>query len=152
MEIKKLQDQARSITSDAEKKAEIIVRKADDVVTKAEKEAEHKQKKIDQYEEKLTQKEEKLEQRIEKLDEKKEELIVKQKELDETLEKEKTILSDLSGMSPGEAKKQLFEQIENENQEEIKRFVNKWKMIKEEEAKEEAANIIAKVLPRVAQE
>jgi len=121
-------------------------------VIKSEKEAEHKQKKIDQYEEKLAQKEEKLEQRIEKLDEKKEELAAKQKELDVTLEKEKTILSDLSGMSPDEAKKQLFEQIETENQAEITRFVNKRKGIKEEEAKEEAGKIIAKVLPRVAQE
>ncbi len=144
-EIKQLEEQARWILSKAETKAQ-------DIVNKSEKEAEHKQKKIDQYEEKLGAKEEKLEQRIEKLDEKKEELLVKQKELDETLDKEKTILSDLSGLSPAEAKTQLFEQIENENQEEIKRFLNKWKMIKEEEAKEEAGKIIAKVLPRVAQE
>jgi hypothetical protein len=68
------------------------------------------------------------------------------------LAKEKTILSDLSGLSPDEAKKQLFSQIETENQSEITRFLNKWKMIKEEEAKEEAGKIIAKVLPRVAQE
>gem|GEM_PF-4382193 len=121
-------------------------------MTKGEKEAEHKQKKIDQYEEKLGQKEEKLDQRIEKLDEKKEELILKQKELDSVLEKEKTILSDLTGLTPEEAKKQLFAQIETENQSEITRFINKWKQIKEEEAKEEAGKIIAKVLPRVAQE
>ncbi len=144
-EIKRLEEQARWILSKAENKAQ-------DIVTKSEKEADHKQKKIDQYEEKLGLKEEKLDQRIEKLDVKKEELIVKQKELDETLEKEKTILSDLSGLTPEDAKKQLFEQIETENQSEITRFINKWKMIKEEEAKEEAGKIIAKVLPRVAQE
>jgi len=151
-EIKKLEDQARGILSNAENKASQIVKKADDIVLKSEKEAEHKQKKIDQYEERLGVKEEKLEQRIEKLDEKKEELVVKQKELDTVLEKEKTILSDLSWLTPDEAKKQLFDQIETENQSEITRFVNKWKMIKEEEAKEEAGKIIAKVLPRVAQE
>jgi len=144
-EIKSLEEQARGILS----KAEI---KASEIVTKGEKEAEHKQKKIDQYEEKLGQKEEKLDQRIEKLDEKKEELILKQKELDSVLEKEKTILSDLTGLTPEEAKKQLFAQIETENQSEITRFINKWKQIKEEEAKEEAGKIIAKVLPRVAQE
>ncbi len=151
-EIRKLEQEARTIISDAEKKSSHIVQKAEEIVTKSEKEAEHKQKKIDQYEEKLWQKEEKLEQRIEKLDQKKEEILEKEKELDATLEKEKTILSDLSGMSPEDAKKQLFEQIETENKEEIKRFVNKWKSIKEEEAKDEAAQIIAKVLPRVAQE
>lgn len=144
-EIKQLEEQARWILTKAENKAQ-------DIVNKSEKETEHKQKKIDQYEEKLGAKEEKLEQRIEKLDEKKEELIVKQKELDDTLDKEKTILSDLSWLTPEQAKTKLFEQIETENQDEIKRFLNKWKMIKEEEAKEEAGKIIAKVLPRVAQE
>jgi vacuolar-type H+-ATPase subunit H len=45
-EIKKLEEQARSIINKAEGKAQ-------DIVTKSEKEVEHKQKKIDQYEEKL---------------------------------------------------------------------------------------------------
>ncbi len=151
-EIEELKKKAANITKEAEKKAEAIGEKAEKVLEKAEKDAEIKQKKIDSIEERLGQKEEKLDKRIENLDNKKEELQEKQKELEATLEKEKTILSDLSGLSPEQAKSQLFEQIENEHKSEIKRFISKWKTIKEEEAKEEAGKIIAKVLPRVAQE
>ncbi len=143
---------AEGIVQKAESKAQEITKKADVIVSKAEKDAEHQQKKIDQLETKLTQKEEKLDQRIEKLDEKKEELATKKKDLDEMFAKQETILSDLSGLSPADAKKQLFDQIEQTNKDEIKRFINKRKTIKEEEAKEEAWKIIAKVMPRVAQE
>ena len=146
------QQEVDMMTKKAEEQAQKITQKADDVVEKAEKDAEHQQKKLDQIEEKLAQKEEKLEQRIEKLDEKKEELSVKKKELDEVYAKQETILSDLSGLTPEEAKTQLFAQIEKDNKDEIKRFIGKRKTIKEEEAKEEAGKIIAKVMPRVAQE
>lgn len=129
---------AEGIVQKAESKAQEITKKADVIVSKAEKDAEHQQKKIDQLETKLTQKEEKLDQRIEKLDEKKEELATKKKDLDEMFAKQETILSDLSGLSPADAKKQLFDQIEQTNKDEIKRFINKRKTIKEEEAKEEA--------------
>jgi ribonuclease Y len=93
-----------------------------------------------------------MEEKIEKLEEKKDEYQDKKIELEKILEKEKTILSDLSGLTPEEAKQQLFGQIEEDNKAEIKRFINKYKMIKEEEAKEEAGKIIAKILPRVAQD
>lgn len=169
-EVNQLKKEATEITSKAEKKAEEInkkaeetilkaekkaneiTKKADEIVSKAEKDAQQQQKKIDQLETKLSQKEEKLDQRIEKLDEKKDELATKKKQLDEVYQKQETILSDLSWLTPEEAKKQLFDQIEQNNKEEIKRFINKRKTIKEEEAKEEAWKIIAKVMPRVAQE
>ena len=71
---------------------------------------------------------------------------------EKTLEQQKTILSEVAQLSPEQAKQQLFDQIREEQQQEIATFINKYKMIKEEEAKEEAGKIIAKVLPRVAQE
>jgi len=98
----------------------------------------HKEKKLEQTETRLLQKEEKMEEKMEKLETKKDEYQDKKIELEKVLEKEKTILSDLSGLSPEEAKQQLFAQIEDDNKAEIKRFINKYKMIKEEEAKEEA--------------
>lgn len=119
---------------------------------KAEKELQHKERKIEQYEEKLTTKEERLEEKMEKMEEKKEEYMNLKIELEKVYDKQKSILSDLAKLSPEDAKQQLFEQIEIQEKEEIARFVNKYKQIKEEEAKEEGAKIIAKVLPRVAQE
>ncbi|MDP2670819.1 MAG: Rnase Y domain-containing protein, partial [bacterium] len=90
--------------------------------------------------------------KMEKLEEKKEEYIQKNQELEDVYEKQQQILSELSKLSPEEAKEQLFAQIEATQQEEIQRFVNKFKLIKEEESKEEAAKILSRVLPRVAQE
>ncbi len=140
----------------AKKDAEDILKKAEykagKIEERAEKEIENKEKKLEKSEARLVLKEEKMDEKMDKLDAKKDEYLEKKIELDKVLEKQQTILSDLSSLSPEEAKKQLFEQIENENREEIARFVNKFKMIKEEESKEEAGKIIAKVLPRVAQD
>jgi len=137
--------ECRSLYNLAEKKAQ-------ELVDKAEKEIQHKQRKIDQQEEKLGQKEQRMDEKMEKLEEKKEEYIQKNQELEDVYEKQQQILSELSKLSPEEAKEQLFAQIEATQQEEIQRFVNKFKLIKEEESKEEAAKILSRVLPRVAQE
>jgi ribonuclease Y len=154
--LKSKKESAEKDIKKAKKEAEEILKKAEYKASKieerAEKEIEHKEKKLEQTEARLLQKEERMEEKMEKLETKKEEYHEKKKKLEEVLAKEKTILSDLSGLSPEEAKKKLFEQIEADQQEEISRFVNKFKMIKEEESKEEAGKIIAKVLPRLAQE
>ncbi|MBP6256303.1 DUF3552 domain-containing protein, partial [Patescibacteria group bacterium] len=131
---------------------DLAERKGQELIEKAEKEIVHRNKKVDQMEEKINQKEERMDEKMEKLEEKKEEYITKKQELEKIVEQQKTILSDLSSMSPEQAKQELFAQIENDQKAEITRFVNKYKLIKEEEAKEEAAKIIARILPRVAQE
>lgn len=140
----------------AKKEADEIVKRAEynsqKIVEKTEKEIDIKQKKIEQYELRLQQKEEKVDEKMERLEEKKEEYIVKKQELEKTLEQQKTILAEVAQLTPEQAKQQLFDQIREEQQQEIATFINKYKMIKEEEAKEEAGKIIAKVLPRVAQE
>ncbi len=140
----------------AKKEADEVIKRAEyqsqKIIEKTEKDLDMKQKKVEQYEVRLQQKEEKIDEKMEKLEEKKEEYIQKKQELEKTLEQQKTILSELAQLSPEQAKQQLFDQIREEQQQEIATFINKYKMIKEEEAKEEAGKIIAKVLPRVAQE
>jgi hypothetical protein len=49
-----------------------------------------------------------------------------------------------------EAKQKIFDVIKDENEKEIVNFINKYKSIKQEEAKNQAAIIISQVLPRVA--
>jgi ribonuclease Y len=144
-DIEALQTQAKDILRDADQKAQ-------KTLERTEKEIETKQKKLDHIEERLLQKEEKIDQRIDLLDKKKEEILEKNIELEKTIAHQQKILSDISQLSPEEAKQQLFSQIEHEHTSEIKTFIHKFKMIKEEEAKDEAAKIIAKVLPRVASE
>ncbi len=126
--------------------------KAQQLIDKAEKEIQHKHKKAEQYEEKLANKEQKLDEKMEKMEDKKEEYLQKKQELQTLIDEQQQKLSEIAWLSPDEAKKQLFLELEQTHEAEIKRFINKYKTIKEEEAKEEAAKIIAKVLPRVAQE
>lgn len=144
-EIAKAKKEARELYNLGESKAQKLIEKA-------EKEIAHKQLKIDQYEERLASKEQKVEEKLEKLEEKKEEYREKTVELENVLLQQQEKLSTIAQLSPEDAKQQLLTQIEEQQKDEVKRFVNKYKLIKEEEAKEEAAKIIAKVLPRVSQE
>lgn len=73
-------------------------------------------------------------------------------DLEKVYEEQKSILEKTAGLSAEAAKTELFQKIEQENKAEIERFVNKMKLIKEEESKEEAGKIIAKILPRVVQD
>lgn len=143
--VTKAEAEAKKVAQEAEFKAQRLVEKT-------EKELEHKQKKIDQYEERIAQKEEKLDQRMEKLEEKKEEMNKKSLELEKLVEEQQGKLASIAQLTPEQAKLQLFEQLEQVHKEEIAKFINKMKLIKEEESKEDAAKIIAKVLPRVVQE
>lgn len=143
--VTKAETEAKKVAQDAERKAQKLVEKT-------EKELEHRQKKIDQYEERIAQKEEKLDQRMEKLEEKKEEMNKKSLELERIVEDQQSKLANIAQLTPEQAKQQLFEQLEQVHKEEIAKFINKMKLIKEEESKEDAAKIIAKVLPRVVQE
>lgn len=144
-QIEQAKQEAKKIMEQAEYKSQKMLEKS-------EKDMESRQKKVDQYEARLAQKEEKLDQKMEKLEVRKEEMSVKKQEIEKVLESHKTKLSEIAGMTPAAAKEQLFGQIEEEYSADIKKFINKFKMVKEEEAKEEAGKIIAKILPRVAQE
>ena len=155
-DLAQLQIQKKQVLDETEQKSKHLFadaeRKAKDILERGEKEASFKQQKIDQYEQRLTQKEQKIDEKYELLDKKKEELTARKTELDKVFEEQKTILERVAGLSADKAKEELFQKIETENRDEIERFINKMKLIKEEESKEEAAKIIAKVLPRVVQD
>jgi ribonuclease Y len=74
---------------------------------------------------------------MEKLEEKKEEYMTKKNEMQELINQEKTKLSEVANLTPQEAKEQIIEHVKQESEEEIRRYITKYKMIKEEEAKEE---------------
>lgn len=152
----KKKEQVDSYLQASKKEAKEIVvaweKKAQQLIDKAERELERKQQKIDRYEEKLMAKEHKLEEKMESVELKKEEYLAKKNEIQELINQEKTKLSEVANLTPQEAKDQIIEHVKQEAQDEIKRYITKYKMIKEEEAKEEGAKIIAKVLPRLSQE
>jgi hypothetical protein len=59
-------------------------------------------------------------------------------------------LSEISNLTPEQAKNALFEQVEKDEKDEIVKFVEKFKTIKKEEADKESQEILSKVLPRIS--
>lgn len=150
-------NQVKKIISDAEDKAKDIKNKSElerrsvDLEKKnLDVEKQKLMKNIERMEERLQQKEERIDQRIENLDKEKEKVQEKQKELQWIVESQKAELSRVAWLSPEQAKEQIFEVIRQENQKEIVDFINKFKVIKQEQAKEVASDVISKVLPRIA--
>lgn len=155
-EIEALELQKKQLLTETEKRNKSLMeegdRRAQELIQRTEKDIDMKQKKIDQYEQRLAQKEQKIDEKYEQLDKKKEELHIRMQDLEKVYEEQKSILEKTAGLSAEAAKTELFQKIEQENKAEIERFVNKMKLIKEEESKEEAGKIIAKILPRVVQD
>lgn len=143
---KELEDE---ILEEAKKKAEDVLDKAEEKANRIE---EQRLKKMEDLQNKLMEREEKMDEKLERLENEKEKIIEKQKEAEAIVQQQTDKLAEIAGLSKDDAREQLFTNIENEYQEDIKEFVEKMKTIKTEEADKEASQIIAKALPRIASE
>lgn len=136
------------------KKAEERYRKAEqlskEMIDKSHLESERRMQKVDQLESRLTQKEERIDQKIETLEKQKEELQKKDVELDAIIEEQKGKLSSVANLTPEQARESLFARVETEAQADLAAFHQKFHTIKQEEADKDAAEILAKVLPRIS--
>jgi ribonucrease Y len=169
---KQLQEQARSIISDAAKEAETIkkeaILQAKDTLfqMKAEFERETKEtrKELQSLEKRILQKEENLDKKSESLDKresttnKREKLILQQekdllerdKELQGLLEEQRRKLESLSGISSQEAKELLVRTIENEARHDAAHLVKKIETEARETADKKAKDIISLAVQRYA--
>ena len=109
-----------------------------------------KAQKHEEYEKKIEEKELKLEKKREEIDEEKEQIREVRKKLNETTDKQILLLETMSGLSHAEAKTLVFKKIETKYQADLQAFVEKYKIIKQEEAEKEGLRIIAQALPRIA--
>ena len=132
---------------EAKKKAEVILEQAE---VKAQKIEDQRLAKMEEIQNRLLLREEKMDQKLEKLEEEKMKIVEKQREADQLIDQQKMKLSEIAGIKPEEAKQQITERIEAEHQEELIRYIEKFKTIKAEEARKEAAIIISQALPKVA--
>lgn len=132
---------------EAKKKADIILEQAE---VKAQKIEDQRLAKMEEIQNRLLLREEKMDQKLEKLEEEKMKIVEKQREADQLIDQQKMKLSEIAGIKPEEAKQQIMERIEAEHQEELIRYIEKFKTIKAEEASKEAAIIISQALPKVA--
>lgn len=132
---------------EVKKKAEVILEQAE---VKAQKIEDQRLAKMEEIQNRLLLREEKMDQKLEKLEEEKMKIVEKQREADQLIDQQKMKLSEIAGIKPEEAKQQIMERIEAEHQEELIRYIEKFKTIKAEEASKEAAIIISQALPKVA--
>ena len=132
---------------EAKKKADIILEQAE---VKAQKIEDQRLAKMEEIQNRLLLREEKMDQKLEKLEEEKMKIVEKQREADQLIDQQKMKLSEIAGIKPEEAKQQIMERIEVEHQEELIRYIEKFKTIKAEEASKEAAIIVSQALPKVA--
>ncbi|MBR4567383.1 DUF3552 domain-containing protein [bacterium] len=141
---KELEDE---ILDEAKAKAEKILEQAE---IKAQKIEDQRLAKMEEIQNRLLIREEKMDQKLEKLEEEKGKVLDKQREVDEIIEEQNKKLSEIAQISTEDAKAQIFERVEKDNQEEIVRFIEKFKTIKTEEAQKEAAQILAQAMPKLA--
>ncbi len=80
----------------------------------------------------------------------KKELEWKKQTLEDLIKEESWKLSEIAKLTEAEAKEELFKNIERTESSEIEKFIEKFKQEKNESAKQEAGNILSKILPRVA--
>ena len=148
---KKKMERARELEEElleeAKKKADHILEQAE---VKAQKIEDQRLAKMEEIQNRLLIREEKMDQKLEKLEEEKGKILDKQREIDEIIAEQKLKLSEIAKIKPEEAKEQIFQRIEEENQKEIVRFIEKFKIIKAEEADKEAAQILAQAMPKLA--
>lgn len=148
---KKKMERARELEEElleeAKKKADHILEQAE---VKAQKIENQRLAKMEEIQNRLLIREEKMDQKLEKLEEEKGKILDKQREIDEIIAEQKLKLSEIAKIKPEEAKEQIFQRIEEENQKEIVRFIEKFKIIKAEEADKEAAQILAQAMPKLA--
>lgn len=147
-------DKADSSAVEIIKRAEDRYRKAEniskEIMDNAQREFDKRMQKADQIEDRLRQKEEKMEQKMELLEAEKQKFIQKQQDMDQLIAQEKDVLAKIAALSQEEAREKLFSRVEEENKQDMVTFVEKFKLLKQEEAEKEAASILTKVLPRVA--
>ena len=128
--------------------------KCDEIIEQAEKKAEKIEEqrlaKMEEIQNRLLDREEKMEKRLEKLEEEKVKVVELRQEAEDVIKQQKEKLSEISQLTPKEAKEEIFARIEEENKEEIIRFVEKYKRIKVEEADAEAAKIVVNSLQKIS--
>lgn len=137
------------IIEQARKKATEIREQAEQRVMQLE---EKRMEKLSHIEQRLASREEKLDEKLERLELEKEKLKAKNEEIQAAINEQTNKLSEIAQLSPEEAKEQLFTNIELTYKTDIQKFVEKYTMIKKEEADKEAGQIIARALPKMASE
>ena len=146
---RKLDERLEKIESEYKQKIEDAKKEWDRIIQDANNEAQKKLNRVEIVEERVSDKENKLDKELEDVKKEKENLKTQEEKLKQEVSKQEEKLSEIAKLSPEEAKERLFELVQQENEEELQRYIYKYKQLKKEYANKEASAIISKVLPRV---
>jgi len=150
------EEEAKRILLDGEKQAETkkkeaLIEAKEEILKRkneADKEIKERRAEISKTERRLEQKEENLDKKSENLEKKNEQLDKKLKEIDnvkaqadEALNKQLSVLEQISGLSVNEAKEQLIEKIESQVKHELAQRLDELETQFKEESEEKARNI-----------
>lgn len=142
------------ILEQARKKSEEIVLKGEEKALKieenAEREAQKNLEKLEKLEERIIQKEEKLDEKKEQLESEKAKIADRFKEAETFIIQQEEKLTQIANLSKDDAKQELLNMIQMREEQEISSFLEKFRVIKKEEADKEAMQIVARVMPRIA--
>ncbi len=159
------EEEAKRIVLDGEKQAEtkkkeaLIEAKEEILKQRNESEREMKERRaeISKTERRLVQKEENLDKKSEALEKKNEQLDKKLKDadvvraqVDEALNKQLSVLEEISGLSINEAKEQLIEKVESQVKHELAQRLDELEQEFKENSEEKARNILSLAIQRCA--
>jgi len=159
------EEEAKRILLDGEKQAETkkkeaLIEAKEEILKRkneADKEIKERRAEISKTERRLEQKEENLDKKSENLEKKNEQLDKKLKEIDnvkaqadEALNKQLSVLEQISGLSVNEAKEQLIEKIESQVKHELAQRLDELETQFKEESEEKARNILSLAIQRCA--
>ncbi len=143
-------EEATQITAEAEEKAEEIVREA-------RKEIREKEDKIKKIEDRLIKKEDFLDKRqvdidkeVELIKERIAEIRAIREKTDALLVEREKALEDIARLSTEEAREQLLQMVEKQNEEDLLARIQKLEMIGNEKIEERAKDILATTIQRLA--
>ncbi|MFH0833887.1 MAG: ribonuclease Y [Patescibacteria group bacterium] len=150
---------AHATVEDSRKEAEKNREKAEKILAEAKTEEKEIKSKIAASEQRLVEKEKNLDTKIDNLEKQKITLESREKEIEDIKveaekirDQEKTKLEQVAKLSKDEAKKQLLEKVEKENEAELLKKIQEGEAKAKLEADKKAGNIIAAAIQRMAQE
>lgn len=120
------------------------------ILRQAQHDADKIQERLDKTEERLHEREDRLDKKKESLKELEDKLHTEQEKVQALIKQQAEKLSQIANLTPEEAKEELMNIIKETNEKEIATFLEKYRLIKSEEADKEAMEIIARVMPRLA--
>ena len=162
-QIRIAQKKAAKIVAESRLEAKNVLNEAkgeiDKVKSLSDNEFRERRSELQRQENRLTQKEATLEHKLEGVEQQERGLAGKEKEIEsiranltEVKEKQLKQLELISGMSSGEAKQELLENMEAEMKTEASRRLHEWETKITAEAKEKARDILSQVIQRNASE